>query len=136
MANTLLKKKKRKSKDQTETSATIKKFHSFFSSQRDSPILHVTYPNRSSIFFNLCPSPITFAAKVETSDRFRGEETGTNLCFKDIRRNQRRSETSTDLIRQIGDTDYRELLAIPSWYSWVSLPVQNCWRKSERIEAF
>lgn len=95
------------------------------------------------LLFNLCSSPITFRSK--SADIKRGvwsvqvqkrEETGTNLCFKDIQRNQRRSETSTDLIRQIGNTDYRELLAIPSWYSSVSLPVQNCWRKSERIEAF
>lgn len=49
MANTLLKKKKRK--DQTETSATIKKFHSFsFSQQEDFPILHATYPNTLSTF--------------------------------------------------------------------------------------
>lgn len=39
-----------------ETSATIKKFHSFFSSQRDSPILHAIYPNRSSIFL-ICVHP-------------------------------------------------------------------------------
>lgn len=90
------------------------------------------------LLFNLCSSPITFRSGYKTRRlvRQKREETGTNLCFKDIQRNQRRSETSTDLIRQIGDTDYRELLAIPSWYSSVSLPVQNCWRKSERIEAF
>lgn len=87
MANTLLKKKKRKSKDQTETSATIKKFHSFFSSQRDSPILHATYPNRSSIFFNLCPSPITFAAKVEYKARRligSGERRQVQICVSRI----------------------------------------------------